>query len=677
MSDAAQFTRSLLGQGLGLGWGDEAEAYLRSLVGEETYQQELEDIRRGYGEFAQRRPYLSFGAEFAGGALPAVAAALLTPATGGATAPAATSTLGRLARSPVGRGVLAGIATGGIAGAGAEEGEDRLPGFGLGAALGGGMGGMTPLAFRGASNAANWLQERIAPSAKTITSGAERRISRALGRADEGRGISPQEAAQRLAEDRARGIPSTLANVDPAVASLAETVAQRSGAGKDIVRAQLGRQMADFRERIMRRTQADLGARRYYDEERQIANDLRARANDLYEDAYAFGTVDDPRVLAALSSPKFKAFFDKARDIADIRKLTAGLSGGDPSKYELTPIYTMDAAGNITQTALPDVRTLDYIKRGIDDVIERGYDGEGISKVEADALKDLRKVFNEAIDEATVDPATGVSAYAVARADYAGDMEILEAIRTARESFTRMPPEEIADFVQSASRAEVDAFRTGAFRNIYDKIMESSQNFNAAQRIVNSPQTMERLRPLFDSQAKFNLYKAALLRESQLFEQSNRILGGSPTARRTQEREEFEGATPVGEVVANTINSGFDFMGSLSLLAGNLARSATITDDIAAETARMLMASNPAEVAAAVRLLEDYAGRSAVGGKRLTGAELGTIMGYTTATMPPPDAGTEGPSIERALGERQLRPGDLLGPSIEEELARRRQMQSQ
>ena len=675
MSDAAQFTRSLLGQGLGLAWGDEAEAYLRSLVGEETYQQELEDIRRGYGEFAQRRPYLSFGAELAGGALPAVAAALLTPATGGATAPAATSTLGRLARSPVGRGVLAGIATGGIAGAGAEEGEDRLPGFGLGAALGAGMGGVTPLVFRGASNAANWLQERIAPSAKTITSGAERRISRALGRADEGRGISPQEAAQRLAEDRARGIPSTLANVDPAVASLAETVAQRSGAGKDIVKAQLGRQMADFRERIMGRTQAGLRAGRYYDEEMQIAGDLRDRAKDLYEDAYAFGTVDDPRVLAALSNPKFKVFFDKARDIADTEKLAAGLRGEDPSKYELTPIYTMDAAGNITETALPDVRTLDYIKRGIDTVIERGFEGEGISKAEAKGLKDLRKVFVEAIDEATVDPATGVSAYALARADYAGDMEILDAMRTAREGFTRMPPEEIADFVQSASRAEVDAFRTGAFRNIYDKIMESSQNFNAAQRIVNSPQTMERLRPLFDSQAKFNLYKAALLRESQLFEQSNMILGGSQTARRTQAGKEFEGGPPVGEVIANTINSGF--MNSLSMLAGNLARSATITDDIASETARLLMSSDPAEVAAAVRLLEDYAGRSAVAGKRLTGAELGAITGATTAVLPPPDAGIEGPSIERALGERQLRPGDLLGPSIEEELARRRQMQSQ
>jgi hypothetical protein len=484
-------------------------------------------------------------------------------------------------------------------------------------------------------------------------------------------GMSPQEAAQRLAEDRARGIPSTLANVDPALVGLAETVAQRSGASSNIIEAQLGRQMSDVRERVMGRTGRALKAGRYYDEEQALASDLRTRARDLYEDAYSFGTVDDDRILAVLQQPQFKRFFDKARDIADTEKMAARLRGEDPSKYELTPIYTMDAAGNITETVLPDVRTLDYIKRGIDTVIERGFEGEGISKAEASALRDLRKQFVNAIDEATIDPNTGESAYALARRDYAGDMEVLDAMRTAREKFSRLPPEEVADFVSTASRAEVDAFRTGAFRNIYDKIMESPQNFNAAKRIVNSPLMMERMRPLFDTQAQFNLYKAALLREAQLFDQSSKILSGSPTPRRLQAREEFEGGVPVGEVIANTINSGF--MNSLSLLAGNVARSAKMPDEIAAETSRLLMSSNPAEVAAAVKILEDYAAKSAVGAKNLTAAEMGAIMGATTATMPAPDAGTEGPTIERALEQRRI-PGEAL-TSIEEALRLRREGQ--
>lgn len=671
MSDATQFTRALLGQGLGLGWGDEAEAWLRSKIGDRAYEQELADIRREYGEFAQRRPTAAFSTELAGGALPAAIAALTTTGTGGAAGPAGAGALGRIAANPVARGIATGILSGGIAGAGAAEEGERLPGSAVGAVLGGGMGGIMPLAFRGASSAADWLRERIAPSAEDVTRGAARRVSRALGRADEGRGMSPQEAAQKLAQDRARGIPSTLANVDPALVGLAETVAQRSGASSNIIEAQLGRQMSDVRERVMGRTGRALKAGRYYDEEQALASDLRTRARDLYEDAYSFGTVDDDRILAVLQQPQFKRFFEKAQDIARAEKAAARLRGEDPSKYELATGYVMDAAGNITEAPLPDVRTLDYIKRGIDTVIERGFEGEGISKAEASALRDLRRQFVNAIDEATIDPNTGVSAYALARRDYAGDMEVLDAMRTAREKFTRLPPEEVADFVGTASRAEVDAFRTGAFRNIYDKIMESPQNFNAAKRIVNSPQTMERLRPLFDTQAQFNLYKAALLREAQLFDQSSKILSGSPTARRLQAREEFEGGVPVGEVIANTINSGF--MNSLSLLAGNVARSAKMPDEIAAETSRLLMSSNPSEVAAAVKILEDYAAKSAVGAKNLTAAEMGAIMGATTATMPAPDAGTEGPTIERALEQRRI-PGEAL-TSIEEALRLRREGQ--
>jgi hypothetical protein len=688
MSDATQFTRALLGQGLGLGWGDEAEAWLRSrsIMGGRPYEQELEDIRREYGEFAQRRPKAAFATELAGGVLPALAAALVTPATGGAAAPVAAGALGRIAanpvaqgvlrawRNPVGRGVITGVLSGGVAGAGTAEEGERLPGFAVGSALGGGMGGVMPLAFRGASSVADWLRERIAPSAETVTKGATRRVRRALERADEGAGISPQEAAQRIAEDRARGIPSTLANVDQSLVGLAEVVGQRPGASADIVKQQLEPQLADARERVMGRTGRALKAGRYYDEEQALASDLRTRARDLYEDAYSFGTVDDDRILAVLQQPQFKRFFDKARDIADTEKMAARLRGEDPSKYELTPIYMMDAAGNITETVLPDVRTLDYIKRGIDTVIERGFEGEGISKAEASALRDLRRQFVNAIDEATIDPDTGVSAYALARRDYAGDMEVLDAMRTAREKFSRLPPEEVADFLSTASRSEVDAFRTGAFRNIYDSVMGTSNNINAAKKIINSPLMVERLRPLFDSQAQFNLYKAALLRESQLFEQGQQILKGSATARRLQALEEFNEGASAGEFVGNLITSGFD--NSLTNLVGNLARSAKMPEEIAAETSRLLMSSNPAEVAAAVKILEEYGAKAAVGAKNLTAAEMGAIMGATTAMMPAPDPRTEGPSIERALEESRRIPGAALtGPSIDEDLRKLREGQ--
>ena len=77
--------------------------------------------------------------------------------------------------------------------------------------------------------------------------GATRRINRALSEAREGRGMTPADAEVMMIEDRLRGIPSTFANVDPALVGLAETAAQRSGASANIVEGAIGRQTHDRR----------------------------------------------------------------------------------------------------------------------------------------------------------------------------------------------------------------------------------------------------------------------------------------------------------------------------------------------------------------------------------------------------------------------------------------------
>ena len=668
-SDAANFTRALLGQGLLMGWGDEAEAWLRSKIGERAYEDELADINREYGEFARRRPIASLATEFAGGALPAVGAVMAAPFTGGATAPAAAGALARLAANPLVRGAATGAVTGAISGAGAAQPGERGEGAFEGAQIGGVLGGAAPLVIRGAGSGYNWLRDRLAPSEDVVMQGATRRINRALSEAMEGQGMTPQQAAAAVAADRARGIPSTLANVDPALVDLAETAAQRSGASARMVEGAIGRQTAGARERVYGRTKSALGGGDYYDDEARMVEDLRNQASTLYDDAYKFGSVEDPRILAVLSNPQFKRFYDKARDIAESEKLAAKLAGEDTSKFDLTPIYKMDAAGNITEVALPDVRTLDYMKRGMDVVIERGFDGEGLSKAEANALKEVRKQFVKALDEATIDPQTGTSAYKAARSVYAGDMEVLDAMRTGREKFNSLDSEEIAKMFDEMGQAERDAFRTGAIRSIYDKVMGPSQNINAAQKLIGSPEYSAKLREMFDTPAQFDLFKAALEREAQLFQQANRILGGSATARRTAARESFEEGSPVGGVVADTLTSGFG--NSMVNLVARIARSATMTDDTAKEVSRMLMSSDPTEVAAAVKLLEDYGTRAVKGAQKLSAGEAGAISG-TMAAFPPPPVTSEAPSIEAAIEEKRSAVGTQGGPNIEDALRERK-----
>jgi hypothetical protein len=675
-SDAANFTRALLGQGLLMGWGDEAEAWLRSKIGERVYEDELADINREYAEFAQRRPIASLATEFAGGALPALGAMIATPVTGGAAAPAAAAAaarsagvLSRLAANPLARGAATGAATGAISGAGSAQPGERGEGAFEGAQIGGVLGAAAPLIIRGGGAGYNWLRDRLAPSAETVTRKAADRVNLALSNALEGTGMSPQQAAAALAADRARGIPSTFANVDPALVDLAETAAQRSGASPRIIEGALGRQTAGARERVFERAKSELGGGNFYDDEYRMVQDLRDQASTLYDDAYAFGSVMDPRIMSALKNPKFKGFYDKAREIAETEKMAAKLRGEDTSKYELEELYKFDKDGNIVSVNVPDVRTLDYIKRGIDATIDSGFRGQGMSTAEANALKDLRKVFVGAIDEATVDPGTGVSAYKRARKVYAGDMEVLDAIRDGRSKFNSMNSKEVARLFDGMGQAERDAFRTGALQSIYDKVMNPSGNINAAQRLVGSPEYTAKMKELFDSPAQFDLFKSALEREAQLYAQSSRILSGSATARRTAAREAFEEDPGVGAVVADTMQQGFG--NSLANLVARIARSATMTDDMAKEVSQMLMSSDPTEVAAAVKLLEDYGSKAATGAKKLNLGETGAIMG-TVAAFPPPPVTGEAPNIETAIEGKRANVGTQGGPNIEDALRERK-----
>lgn len=661
--------RAAVGQGLGMGWGDEAEAWLRSkLAGSKGYESELARINQEYAQYSKENPFVAPALEFGGGAAPALAAMLATPATGGATAPVATSALARLAANPYVRGAVTGGVTGGISGAGSAQPGERGSGAVTGTVVGTTVGTAAPAVIRGSGAAAKWLRDRLAPTEASTTKTAVGKVSRAINES----GMTPQQIEQKVLQDRARNIPSTIANADPALVDLAETVAQRSGPSGRLVEKKLGEQTAGARERTYAQTRKGIKSGNFYADEQKMVADLRKQADTMYKDAYAYGDVDDPRIIDALKNPRFQEFWGKARSIADTEAQAAKLRGEDPSKFALPEIYKptgkFDANGNeiLELTKLPDVRTLDYIKRGIDATIDAGYkSAKGMSSAEANALKQLRNVYVNAIDEAT---GGANSPYLKARQAYSGDMEVLDAMRAGMNDFNKLDHEQVIDMISKMGAAEKDAFRTGVVRDLYSKIMDPSSNINAAQRIIGAPEMQAKLQPLFDSPAKFEMFKSALEREAQLFQQSNRILGGAATGRRTQARERFEEGSGVGAAVADAVSGGF--WGSLSNMAARVARSATMTDDIAEKVGKLLMSSDPHEVAAAVKLIEQYNVKATVGAKRLSKGETGAIMGTTSAISPSPvDPNAPSENIETDSGIDSNIPGTkMIGPDIDADI---------
>jgi hypothetical protein len=616
--------RAFLGQGLGMGWGDEAEAFFRSRLGNEKYEDALQKIRQEYAQYSKEAPIASTVAEFGGGMAPALGMMFLPGAQAAGAAQAQRTTAGTLAR-------LAGLgaATGAVSGAGSAVEGDRLSGGAAGATLGTAIGLGTPVVMRGATGGYSWLRDRLAPSEVVIASRAGEKFSGAMKESN----LTPQQIEQMMVRDRAMGVPSTVANVDYALADLAEAVAQRTGKGTRKVEKTLSQQKAGSRERTYQQVAKGLKPGDYYADEAKLVQDLRSKAGTMYDEAYAWGDVDDPRIVEALKNPQFQSFFAKARSIADTEAQAAKLRGEDPSRFALPEIYkptgkfTESGAEILELTKLPDVRTLDYIKRGIDASIESGFRGQGMSTAEASALRSLRKEFVNAIDE-------NVPAYRAARQEYAGDMEVIDAMRAGLSDFGKLDSEQVVKMVAGMGKAEKEAFRTGVARSLYGKVMDPSTNFNAASRIINSPETVSKLQPLFDDPAHFRLFQTALEREAQLFQQANKILGGSQTAKRGAMREALDEGPGVGEAVANAVTGGF--WPSLTSMAARVARSSTLTPQVADKLSDMLMAKNPSEVAAVVKFLEQYEKGVAPKAVRSTATERGAVMGGATSIFPAP-----------------------------------------
>jgi len=664
--------RAAIGQGLGMGWGDEAEAWLRSKLSQSPgYAAELAKINKEYAQYSKENPFVAPALEFTGGAAPALAAMLVTPATGGAAAPAAIAAgartagaLSRMAANPLARGAVVGGTTGAVTGAGSAQPGERGTGAVVGGTVGTALGGTLPVVIRGGKSLATFARDRLSRDPGYIEGRAAAKVNTALERS----GITPKEAAASMSLDRAAGVPSTLANTTRPTVGLAEIVTAKSERAGDTLADVLEANKSGIRERVVGQTKRGVGNEgNFYQQEDDMLQSLRANANNLYDEAYKFGTVNDPTINRVLQNPRFKSFFDEAKKIADNEKLAAELRGEDPSKYVLDDIFIADEAGNVALSKLPDVRTLDYIKRGMDAVVNRGYKGEGMSSAEANSLKDLKKAMVGALDKAT--EVDGVSAYKTARAQYAGDAEVLDALRTGMSDFRKLDPEQVVSMMKGFSTAEQEAFKTGAVRNLYATVMDPSGNINAAQRVIGSPEARDRLKALFPSQAKFDLFEAALQRESQLFQQANKILSGSPTARRQAGVEAFdEGESAINAFVGNSITGGW--VNSLMNLAATTATKSGISDDVASKVAKLLSSSKPEEVAAAVKILERNAAKTASAVTNLNKGETGTIMGTMTAFPPTPVTPDASPaSIETDIEKSPNIPGSqMIGPDIEADI---------
>lgn len=146
--------RAFLGQGVGLGWGDEVEAFVSSKFNDKSYEENLKNIQKQIEDYKDQSPILAYGGEIAGSFLP--------------TGLAGIGLKGVTKLGQVGKTALTGAVESGVYSAGAAEEGDRLKSGATGLAIGGVAGGTFSSLFPRASKVATELEKK---GLKSLTMG--------------------------------------------------------------------------------------------------------------------------------------------------------------------------------------------------------------------------------------------------------------------------------------------------------------------------------------------------------------------------------------------------------------------------------------------------------------------------------------------------------------------------
>ena len=626
--------RGVLGQGLAMGWGDELEARIRSMRGDETYAEELDMINDSYSEFSENNPKTALIGEIGGGFLPLAASLVAAPFTGGGSLAATAATAARSAgalnklrqagttaaklvpKTTIGKGVAVGAGSGLVGGMGSGNPGDRLEGGLVGLISGALLGAGIPITARVGGATWNAVKERLIASDAMVDMGALRRLFEAVS----SRGGTMQDVVNEMQTSAYLGVPATIATTTRPLTNLTDAV-NTAGRGDSpaVIQETLEEMQSGSRARVGDQVKGALTNENFYETQDNLISNLRRNAGNVYDEAYAFGTVDDPRILNLLeNNPAFKEAYRRAKSISQYEMDADILSGGNGSGFMLQG-----------EGELPDVRTLDYIKRGLDDVIRKGFDGNGMAPAEANALKGLRQQYINILDEVT--EVDGVSAYRNARNVYRGDIEVVEALELGLSDFSKpgFAPEQVSKLLNNFSDAEREVFAIGATRSILNKITTPSNEANYAKRIIGSPDMRDKIKLLFPktSQSGYDLLEAALLRERQLYQANSKILGGSPTAARRAAVDQLESNPGIAEAAGNAIQTGFNPVSSLMSMAVRALQRATIPEKVQERMAKMLMSDSPDEVAAVVQLLEQYTVKAVPKAANIARGEAATILG--------------------------------------------------
>lgn len=385
-----------------------------------------------------------------------------------------------------------------------------------------------------------------------------------------GQDISKNPAAtavlKRMEQDQKAGGPTAqdmidLANATPekpltiadvggtGVQSLTGRVARGGGEGQTKVTNFLNDRDRGAGVRLRDDVDNNLGPGSSYEVAKTLRDARKKAAAPAYEAAYAHPPINPDEMAPTGSVGKLTSRPAFMKGMANARKIAAE-EGVDMQTLGVD----LTSEGVPFFTKVPTWKTLDYVKRGMDDVVEEFRDSTtGRLKLNdyGHAAQGTRTEFRNTLRQLN-------EPYAAALDSYSGPSTSLDALH-AGEDFLLRKPEEIADRMATYGAGDREFYKLGAADTLRTRLEKKGLSADESKAIINNPYMIRQLRPLFDSAPALERFVASVQTEARMFGTRFNALGGSQTAARRA-----EDASPDIEAMVHAAR------GALHLKAGNI-----------------------------------------------------------------------------------------------------------
>ena len=492
-----------IAQGATLTGADEAEAYLRSMAGED-YESALADIRSKTKAYQQQAPYEALGYEALGGLLPAAAVTLGTGGTSApATGPIVAKTTADVVRALAGTSALGG-AYGGVTGFLSGEGDI----FNRAANVPGGVavGATVAPAVKTLITGGGMLVDKVTDFARRLAGGRGAKIVETeLQRLAGDTGLTTDEIIDRIARGEIMAENATL------LAAVRGLYAQ-GGKPSTTLMSSLTRRPEQLRTEVLTEMQQKLASQPGNVLRQFKLNDdqLRQVEKEAYKEAFGTGGVIDSQLLGSVTDA-LKRSPQSVKNINDVYIAETGKK----------PFFSFDKSGNVVFSRAPTLEDAEIIRRGIQASVDEAYQS-GRGRV-GEALKGVELSLRDAID-------TSSSKLADARLQAATRRTAKDAFQDGRTIFGKSA-DEVAVLVEDLSQkpGALSAFRAGTMDAIRNRMTTGTRKSMMANLSDENTKEGKILRTIYpQDELPGILDRIATAAQSQ--RAASYILGGSQTA---------------------------------------------------------------------------------------------------------------------------------------------------